>query len=602
MSVAYQYYVITIVVYSAVNVMAAWSLNLQFGVGGVMNFAFIIFQAIGAYIAGVMSLGKADHSVDVFYIFGWHLSWPLPLIGATIAGALLALLVGSFALRPRRRDFQATVMLVVSTIALTVVGTEQHLFNGSQGLYGVPHPFASALGNLTATGYGWFFVGFSLAGVAVVFFFVHRITSSPWGRRLRAMRENPEAVESIGTSTRVESLKVYVVGGAIAAFSGAFLVEFIGAWSPGAWGVGETFFTFVAVIVGGLGSNLGAAVGALLVLGVFTEVVEFMPAFGYTEVDAAIQSALIGVLILLFLWFRPQGIVPERRRKLSLAVAGAGVAAPALAAPMRSNGLRVRAAGLANPASSATLEARDLHRDFGGVVAVDGFSFSLPPGQITGLIGPNGAGKSTALKMIAGAVKPARGQILFEGSDLAGRPQYKVARAGVIRTFQHTSEFARLTVLENLLVAAPGQPGDSFLGSMLGRRHARPRQHELLLDAMQLLNEFGLTHHADTYAGELSGGQRRLVEIMRAMMSKPRILLLDEPMAGVNPTLRANVEGHLLRLKENGLTMLMVEHELAAVERVCDSVLVMAEGRLIASGSMSDLRRNEEVVSAYLVG
>ncbi|HXH97664.1 MAG TPA: branched-chain amino acid ABC transporter ATP-binding protein/permease [Gaiellaceae bacterium] len=599
MSVAYQYYVITIVVYSAVNVMAAWSLNLQFGVGGVMNFAFIIFQAIGAYIAGVMALGQADHSVDVFYIFGWHLSWPLPLIGATIAGALLALVVGSFALRPRRRDFQATVMLVVSTIALTVVGTEQHLFNGSQGLYGVPHPFSGALGDLTATGYGWFFVGFSIAGVVAVFFFVDRITSSPWGRRLRAMRENPEAAESIGTDTRVESLKVYVIGGAIAAFSGAFLVEFIGAWSPGAWGVGETFFTFVAVIVGGLGNNFGAAFGALLVLGVFTEVVEFMPALGYTEVDAAIQAALIGVLILVFLWFRPQGIVPERRRKLSLALPEGPAVALTVEPRLRESG---RPELRPETVAAATLEASDLYRDFGGVVAVDSLSLSLPPGQITGLIGPNGAGKSTALKMLAGAVRPARGRILFEGSDLAGWSQHRVARAGVIRTFQHTSEFARLTVLENLLVAAPGQPGDSFLGSMLGRRYSRPRQRELLLYARTLLDEFGLMHHADTYAGELSGGQRRLVEIMRAMMSRPKVLLLDEPMAGVNPTLRGNVEEHLLRLRENGLTMLMVEHELAAVERVCDSVLVMAEGRLIASGSMADLRRNEEVVSAYLVG
>ena len=204
--------------------------------------------------------------------------------------------------------------------------------------------------------------------------------------------------------------------------------------------------------------------------------------------------------------------------------------------------------------------------------------------------------------MIAGALEPTRGEIVFDGVDIARWSHDKVARAGIIRTFQHTSEFARLTVLENLLVAAPGQPGDSFGGAMLGRRHARKRQLELLREAYSLLEEFSLESHADTYAGELSGGQRRLVEIMRALMARPRVLLLDEPMAGVNPQLRLTIEDHLRRLSDGGLTMLMVEHELGAVERVCDSVLVMAQGRLLASGTMRDLRKNEEVISAYLVG
>jgi branched-chain amino acid transport system ATP-binding protein/branched-chain amino acid transport system permease protein len=611
MSVAYQYYVITLITYFGINVIACWALNLQFGVSGVMNFAFIIFQAIGAYIAAVMAMGKPEPGYQE-YIFGWHLWWPLPLIGATIAGAILALIVGSFALRPKRRDFQATVMLVVSTIALVLVNTQQNIFNGGAGIYGVPHPFSGLL-NLSVTGYGWFFAGFVIAGAAVTYVFVDRITSSPWGRRLRAMRENPEAVESLGTDPMRESLKIYVVGGAIAAFSGAFLVEFIGAWSPSAWAVGETFFFFVAVIVGGLGNNFGAALGAFLVLGVFLEVPEYLPAIGFAEADAAIQAAGIGVLILAFLWFRPRGIVPERRRKLAHlvaapAVAGAGgpvVVAPSPAAasspdvvpdPPAVNG------GPSRPGPAPSLEVRDLSREFGGVQAVDGISFVIPPGEITGLIGPNGAGKSTVLKMIAGALPPSGGSIVYDGTDISKWSHHKVAQAGIVRTFQHTSEFARLTVLENLVVAAPGQPGDSFGGAMLGRRHSRPRQLELLREAYGLLEEFSLEHHADTYAGELSGGQRRLVEIMRALMAKPRVLLLDEPMAGVNPALRLTIGDHLRRLSDGGLTMLMVEHELGAVDRVCDSVLVMAQGSLLASGTMGDLRKNEEVISAYLVG
>jgi branched-chain amino acid transport system ATP-binding protein len=253
-------------------------------------------------------------------------------------------------------------------------------------------------------------------------------------------------------------------------------------------------------------------------------------------------------------------------------------------------------------ARAAKLAVSGLRRGFGGVIAVDGLSFELVPGQATGLIGPNGAGKSTALKLIAGAIAPSGGRILLDGTDVAGRPAYQMARLGVIRTFQHTSEFARLTVLENLLAAAPGQPGGTLGGALLGRRHARASQAELLGEAWNLLADFGLTGLADTYAGQLSGGQRRLVEIMRSLMARPRLLLLDEPMAGVNPTLRLTIEEHLKRLRDGGLTMLMVEHELGSVERVCDSVIVMAQGRLLATGTMAELRENEEVVSAYLAG
>jgi branched-chain amino acid transport system permease protein len=594
MSGALGSYAATLIVYLGVNTIACWGLNLQFGVGGVMNFAFILFQAMGAYITAVLTLPKATTASAETYILGWHLPWPLPLAGAALAGAVLALAIGAFALRPQRRDFQATVMLVVSIIAATLVVTEQGWFNGGQGLFGIPQPFVASL-NLTITGYQWAFAGIVALIALLVLFVSDRLTGSPWGRRLRAMRENSEAVESLGTSVRAESLKVYVIGGAIAAVSGGLLVEFIGAWSPAAWGTGETFIYFVAIIVGGLGNTFGAFFGAFLVLGVFLELPTYLPQIGSANTEQSLQSAAIGVLILVFLWWRPQGIFPERRRKLSRLV-------PAVLA----RGDTVPPGDTPDPDGperpGLVLSVRDLRRDFGGVHAVDGLSFDLAPGQVTGLIGPNGAGKSTALKLIAGAVRPSAGQVVVDGVDVAGRPAHKVSRLGVVRTFQHTSEFARLTVLENLLTAAPGQPGDSLGGALLGRRHSRRRQRELLAEAWALLEDFQLTAAADSYAGQLSGGQRRLVEIMRSLMARPRILLLDEPMAGVNPTLRLIIEEHLQRLRDDGLTMLMVEHELGSVERVCDSVIVMAQGKVLATGTMAELRENQEVVSAYLVG
>jgi ABC-type branched-subunit amino acid transport system ATPase component len=252
--------------------------------------------------------------------------------------------------------------------------------------------------------------------------------------------------------------------------------------------------------------------------------------------------------------------------------------------------------------AAPALDVRDLHVEFGGVHAVDGATFAIPAGEVTGLIGPNGAGKSTALKLIAGALAPTAGRILHEGEDIGGKPAWLVARRGLIRTFQLSSEFARLTVIENLLVAVPGQRAATFAGSLRGKRYWRAQQAELIARAKALLREFDMLAKADEYAGTLSGGQKRLVEIMRALMAQPRLLLLDEPLAGVNPTLRLTVEAHLLRLRESGLTMVMVEHELGTVERCCDSVIVMAQGSVLASGSMAELRANEEVVDAYLVG
>ncbi|MDX6339211.1 MAG: branched-chain amino acid transport system ATP-binding protein [Streptosporangiaceae bacterium] len=248
------------------------------------------------------------------------------------------------------------------------------------------------------------------------------------------------------------------------------------------------------------------------------------------------------------------------------------------------------------------LTVRDLHREFGGVRAVNGASFEVPGGGITGLIGPNGAGKSTVLNVIAGSIKPTSGKIAYREQDITALPPYKLARRGIIRTFQLSSEFAQLTVLENLLVAAPGQRGETLWQAALGKRYWRAQERAVVQRARELLTRFDMTAKEDEYAGNLSGGQKRLLELMRGLMAEPALLLLDEPMAGVNPSLARRIEQHLLDLCGEGLTMLMIEHELAVVERLCDPVIVMAQGRVIAQGSMADVRTDREVLDAYLIG
>lgn len=249
--------------------------------------------------------------------------------------------------------------------------------------------------------------------------------------------------------------------------------------------------------------------------------------------------------------------------------------------------------------SGPILEVRELRKNFGGVEAVSGASFEIPRRGITGLIGPNGAGKSTAVSMIAGSIRPSSGSIMFDGRDITRLPAKSRARLGLIRTFQLSSEFPKLTVLENLLVAAPTS-SESLRQSLMGRRAWQAERDRAVAAAFALLSEFGLEDKANGYAGQLSGGQKRIIEIARALMTNPRLLLLDEPMAGVSPAMRPRIVEHLIALRDQGLPMLLVEHEMSVIEQCCDQVIVMARGQKLAEGTMADVRANVEVREAYL--
>jgi neutral amino acid transport system ATP-binding protein len=248
---------------------------------------------------------------------------------------------------------------------------------------------------------------------------------------------------------------------------------------------------------------------------------------------------------------------------------------------------------------SAGLQVQGVVRAFGGVRAVDDASFEVEAGSITGLIGPNGAGKSTLFNCISGFLRPQSGRVLLDGRRIDGRAPFRVARAGLVRTFQTPRALTRMTVLENVMLAAPRQGGERLAGSLLAS--ARRREREVRARALELLQLVRLDGDAPALAGTLSGGQRKLLDLVRALMAEPRILLLDEPMAGVSPTLRVELLEHILALRErDGLTLLIVEHDLDFVMRASDRVIVMNDGRVIAQGSPDEVRADERVVDAYL--
>lgn len=314
MSPAVQFYISTILVYAGIDMMAAWGLNLQFGTAGLLSFAFIVFQAAGAYTAAVLTLGPDTNNGGFqHYIGGYDLPFPLPLVAAGLAGAAISVPIGLVALRKLRSDYQAVALLVISIIASSIAINEVGLFNGSAGLALVPSPLSDAL-NVDSVTYQWIYAGYTAIICVITYLVVHRLTHSPLGRAMRAMRDSEKAAEALGKNIVALRLIAFAIGGAIAGVSGAMLVEFIGAWAPSGWLYPETFVLLAAILVGGTGNNLGVIVGVLLVPIGFQEATRFLPQIGQAGLIDAIQWMVIALLLLVFLWFRPQGILPERKR------------------------------------------------------------------------------------------------------------------------------------------------------------------------------------------------------------------------------------------------------------------------------------------------
>jgi branched-chain amino acid transport system permease protein len=609
MTSAQLFYVINLLVYAGVDIIACLGLSQQFGVAGVTNFGFVIFQAAGAYTAAILSLpSQAANGGFQAYLGGWNLPFPVPWIGAMIVGGLIAVPFTFLVGRRLRGDFAAVGLLVTAVMANLLVTNYRPALNGAAGLSLVPAPLQGEY-NPQSAGYQWLYAAVTLVLAALVYWLVRRVTESPYGRSLRAMRDNDVVADSLGKNLLSLRTAMLVLGGALAGLSGAILVGFITLWAPSAWGYAETIVLFAAVIIGGAGNHRGAVLGAILVPVAFEEATRYIPSIpGKPGLVDDLQWVAIGLLIVLFLWFRPQGVLPERRRRTAagrprsvmpnedvVTLAGTGpepgrsVAVRSVPAPALHDG-------------GPLLRTVDLTRDFGGVHAVAGVSIEVRRGTLTGLIGPNGAGKSTLLAMLAGTLPVTSGQVIYAGADVTTVPAFRRARLGLVRTFQLASEFKRLTVMENLLSAVPRHRGDTLAGALRGRRYWRGDEEAAIDRARALLDRFGLSGYADTYAGDLSGGQRRLTEIMRALMAEPAMLLLDEPMAGVHPRLARQIGAQLLGLCAEGITILMVEHELAIMDEFCDPVIVMAEGSVLATGTMAALRARSDVVEAYLVG
>jgi branched-chain amino acid transport system ATP-binding protein len=247
------------------------------------------------------------------------------------------------------------------------------------------------------------------------------------------------------------------------------------------------------------------------------------------------------------------------------------------------------------------ISVRHVSKSFGGIAAVQDCTLDVPRGSITGLIGPNGAGKTTLFNIIAGFIQPDEGEVLLDGHKVTGLPPHRLFHRGLVRTFQIPQVFERMSVLDNLMLIPPGQSGENLFTTWLSPGRMLAEERDICRRAEEVLETLEIAHLRDEYAGNLSGGQKKLLELGRTMMVEPRAVLLDEPGAGVNPTLLGKLSANIVRLnREHGYTFCIIEHDMDLIAQLCDPIIVLAEGRVLAEGTMQDIRSNPAVLEAYL--
>ncbi|WP_085026440.1 ABC transporter ATP-binding protein [Ensifer aridi] len=246
------------------------------------------------------------------------------------------------------------------------------------------------------------------------------------------------------------------------------------------------------------------------------------------------------------------------------------------------------------------LEISDLRISFGGLRALDGATFDVKPGITTGLIGPNGAGKTTLFNCISGLLPGASGRVSFDGAAISGRKPEQVSRAGLVRSFQLARGCENMTVFEHLMLYGPRQQGEGLLRALIRGRAVLEQEESLREEALAMAKRLRLSHVLDNLVTRLSGGQKKLLEIGRVLLAKPKMILLDEPMAGVNPTLVQEIADHLVDIQKSGISIVLIEHEMELIERLCDEVIVMANGKFLTRGTFAEVASNRDVQESYL--
>jgi ABC-type branched-subunit amino acid transport system ATPase component/ABC-type branched-subunit amino acid transport system permease subunit len=554
------------VILSLIFAIGASGLNIISGYGGYISLGQSAFLGVGAYTVGLLAV-RVDTSP-----FVW-----VPLAG--VVGALFALLLGLVAMRTRGHAF---VILTIAFLLLTqlVLLNWRSLTKGSSGL-------SLPLAQWDPAYQNWPFYYALAALLAVSVLLSWRIRRSKLGMGLIAMREDEDKAATVGISTPTYKMAGFVASAVTLSMAGGIYAYYLNFIDPrGMFDIVISVQIILSVLLGGRATLWGPVLGAFII--------EPLNELANQQLGGGNSRLLIfGGLMALVVLFMPRGIVPtvgglldRRRRRGEEAIVGARLETPLV---VRERGAPV---GHDVEPGRTLLEVRGLDKRFGGVRAVDDCSFAVPEGSITALIGPNGSGKTTAFNLIDGTMRPTAGEVWFDGRRIDGLRPWRRAHLGIGRTFQITRLFRDMTVLENVVA-----PLRSFSWRQLnavavsGPEAAR---------AEELLDFVGMGRYRDQPAAAVSYGQQKLVELAQVLMLEPKLVLLDEPAGGINPTAIERMGEMIRGLNRQGTTFLIVEHNMPFVLGLCDPVLVLARGTCICDGPPEVVHRDPRVLDAYL--
>ena len=601
----------------------ALGLNIVVGFAGLLDLGYAAFFAIGAYSYGIAASWQLAPEWSSFWEpFQWlglvsrfhdsggdvvHFQvsfWLMMPISAALA-ALFGVLFGAPTLR-LKGDYLAIVTLGFGEIVPIVVRNTPTVTNGAMGLNGVAAPqlFGWNFG-VNATPY--YYVGLAL--VALLILTSQRLKFSRVGRAWMAIREDEIAAAAMGINRVKLKLLAFATGAAFAGATGTLFVAKLQTATPEMFMFPVSVMILVMIVFGGIGSVWGVVLGALilqLLQSWFLEdLSQWLHALGrlihvgwLQRIELASSIELIfGLILVTMMLYRRDGLIPATRRVAALSL-------EEQSAQVTHGGVdRLTGLGaLPDAASGPLLTVDDLTVRFGGLIALRGVSLAVPAHSVLAVIGPNGSGKSTLFNAVTGLVHRDAGRVRFAGADIAGKPPHVVLERGIARTFQNLRLFPNLTVLENVLIGMHTRLHTGAGGALLRLPGTRREEREARERAMEILAVFGnrLTPRADHVVASLSYANRRRVEIARALASQPKLLLLDEPTAGMNPAETQELAAQIKSLNTLGLTIVLIEHKLDVVVNLAATVVVLDHGEKIAEGTPAEVRRNDEVIRAYL--